>query len=85
MTSSPRKLGVQRRPGLDIGDAIHQGRSSGVVDVPFTGEAAASLRERGGLGVVLVGFGSCGVEGADQAGKTVVSFDLSIGLRGAGV
>lgn len=56
MARRPGKLGRQGRSGLDGGDAVHQGRPSRVVDVPFAREPTAALGQGSGLAVVLVGF-----------------------------
>jgi hypothetical protein len=65
MRSGPSKLSGKRRSSLHVGDAVHQGRTGRVVDIPFTRETAAVRYEGGGLAVILVGFGSLWVKGAE--------------------
>jgi hypothetical protein len=75
------KLGRQGRSGLDGGDAVHQGRPSRVVDVPFAREPTAALGQGSGLAVVLVGFRGGRVEGAvmcDGRKRGVNQFSMTI-------
>jgi hypothetical protein len=71
MARRPGKLGRQGRSGLDGGDAVHQGRPSRVVDVPFARESTAALGQGSGLAVVLVGFRGGRVEGPMNDGMKV--------------
>jgi hypothetical protein len=62
------KLGRQGRSGLDGSDAVHQGRPSRVVDVPFAREPTTALGQGSGLAIVLVGFRGGRVEGPANDG-----------------
>ena len=83
MRSGPSELSGKCRSSLHVGDAVHQGRTGRVVDVPFTRETAAVRDERSGLAVILVGFGSLRVEGTRcYRGRALDSIMEGMGVCG---